>query len=152
MWSWLSVEGHKWIWKAELVAGRLHPARIWAWRILHTGLHQDQMHLVRHWPGHPDPDPGRFCTVWSMPSLEKWNQIRCRKSDQAYTVRSDSGCMLALTAITGHNRNAFESISMFTGGVAIVNTVIYVCTYIMNRLTFPSSPLLPQDSFPQRWV
>ena len=48
-------------------------------------------------------------------------------------------------------------ISMLTGGVATVNTVIiliytYTCTYIMNRLTFPSSPLLPQDCFPQRWV
>ena len=44
------------------------------------------------------------CLLW-----KKWNQIRRRKSDQAYTIQSDSGCRLALTAITGHNRNAFKS-------------------------------------------
>ena len=28
-------------------------------------------------------DPGRFCTIWSRPSLEEQNQIRCRELDPA---------------------------------------------------------------------
>ena len=31
-------------------------------------------------------DPGRFCTIWSMPSLQKRNGNRCGKLDPAYTI------------------------------------------------------------------
>ena len=49
------------------------------------------------------------CTTWSRPSLEKWNWIRCRKSDLTYTIRPDSGCTLAVMAITDHNQKASGS-------------------------------------------
>ena len=51
-------------------------------------------------------DAGQFCTVWSMISLEKWNWIRCGKSDQADMIRPNSGCMLAATAITRPKQKA----------------------------------------------
>ena len=60
--------------------------------------------------------PGRFCTIWSVPSLEKQNWNRCGKSDPAYTIQPDSDCMLAIKAITGHNKKCFWIGSgMFTG-------------------------------------
>ena len=46
-------------------------------------------------------------TIWSGPSLEEQNQIR--KLDPAYTIRPNSGCMLAVMAITGCNQNASRS-------------------------------------------
>ena len=51
-------------------------------------------------------DPGRFCAIWSMLSLEKQNWIRCGKWDLAYTIWANSGCMLAAMAVTGRNQNA----------------------------------------------
>jgi len=42
-------------------------------------------------------DPGWFCTIWSMPSLEKQNWNGCRKSDLAHTIWPNSGCTLAVT-------------------------------------------------------
>ena len=33
--------------------------------------------------------------------MEEWNQIRCRKSDPAYIIWPDYGCMLAVMAIFG---------------------------------------------------
>ena len=48
-------------------------------------------------------DPGQFCTVWYIPSLEKQNWNRCRKSNQAYTIWANCGCTLA---VTGRNQNA----------------------------------------------
>ena len=49
-------------------------------------------------------DPGQFCTVRSMPSLEKLN-LKCmwEAGSGIYTIWPDSGCMLH---ITGHNQNA----------------------------------------------
>ena len=54
-------------------------------------------------------DPRRFCTIWPRPSLETRNRIRCGKSELAYTFCHDSGCTLAVMAITGRNQNASES-------------------------------------------
>ena len=51
-------------------------------------------------------NPGQFCAIWFVPSLEKRNRNRCRKLDLAYTMRPDSGCTLAITAVTGWNQNA----------------------------------------------
>ena len=34
---------------------------------------------------------------------------RAEKFNPAYTIRPDSGCMLAVMAVTGHNQNASES-------------------------------------------
>ena len=59
------------------------------------------------WP--PRSDPGWFCAIWSMPSLEKLTWNRCGKSDLAYTIQASSGCTLAITAITGHNQKSFRS-------------------------------------------
>ena len=42
-------------------------------------------------------DLDQFSTIWSMPSSEKQNWIGCRKLDQAYTIRPDSRCLLAVT-------------------------------------------------------
>ena len=36
-------------------------------------------------------DPGRFCTIRSRPSLEKWNRIGCGKSDSTHTILLSSG-------------------------------------------------------------
>ena len=44
-----------------------------------------------------------------MPSLEKQNWIRCRKSDLAYSIQPNSCCMLATLAIIGCNQNASRS-------------------------------------------
>ena len=44
-----------------------------------------------------------------MPSLQKRNWNGCGKSDLAYTIRPDSGCTLAVMAITGRNQNASGS-------------------------------------------
>ena len=44
--------------------------------------------------------PGRFCTMWSGPSFEERSRIRCGKSDPAYMVRPDSGCMPGVMATT----------------------------------------------------
>ena len=44
-----------------------------------------------------------------MPSLQKRNWNGCGKSDLAYTIRADSGCTLAVIAITGRNQHASES-------------------------------------------
>ena len=42
-------------------------------------------------------DPGRYCTIWSMLSLEKRSWNGCGKLDPAYTIRPRSGCTLAVT-------------------------------------------------------
>ena len=44
-----------------------------------------------------------------MPSLQTRNWNGCGKSDLEYTIRADSGCTLAVIAITGRNQNASES-------------------------------------------
>ena len=54
-------------------------------------------------------DPGRFCTIWSTPSLEKRSWNGCGKSDPAYTIRPDSGCTQAVMATTGRNQIASGS-------------------------------------------
>ena len=54
-------------------------------------------------------ETGRFCTIWSRPSLEKRNRIGFGKSGQAYTFRPDSSCTLAVMAITGCNQNTSAS-------------------------------------------
>ena len=85
----------------KLAAGRLRPARNRARWFLRLGLLPDQIRLAKPWPGHLD----RFCTMWSMSSLEKWSWNGCGKLDPAHTIRPDSGSMLAVMAITGRNQN-----------------------------------------------
>ena len=56
-------------------------------------------------------DPGRFCTVWPIPSLETTELKRMREVGSGiYTIRPDFGCTLAVMAITSRNQNG-----MFTG-------------------------------------
>ena len=83
----------------KLVPGWLHSARNQAWGFLHTSLLQDKMHLLKTWPSHPDWTRISFAhyRLWSSPSLEKWNQTECSKSDTAWIILSDSGCKLAIT-------------------------------------------------------
>ena len=45
-------------------------------------------------------DPGQFCIAWSVSSLKKRSWYGCGKSDLAYTIRPNSGCTLAVMAIT----------------------------------------------------
>ena len=79
---------------------------------LHTSLLPGLVILAKTW--HHQPELNQIwnirsrsvCTTWSMPSLEKWNWIRCGKSDPTYTIQPDSGCMLAVIAITDHNQKA----------------------------------------------
>ena len=42
-------------------------------------------------------DPGQFCTIRSGPSLKELNWMECRKSDPAYMIRPNCGCMLTVT-------------------------------------------------------
>ena len=41
-------------------------------------------------------DLDQFCAVGSKPSLEESNQTGGGNSDQAYTIRPDSGCTMAI--------------------------------------------------------
>ena len=61
-------------------------------------------------------DPGRFCVIWSMPSSEKRSWNGCGKSDPVYTIQPDSGCTLAVMAITGRNQNTSGSDPAFLLG------------------------------------
>ena len=50
------------------------------------------------------------CTIWSMPSLENGTEKDARRRIwHIYTIRADSGCTLAVMAITGRNQNASGS-------------------------------------------
>ena len=53
--------------------------------------------------------PGSASRSMAQAFFEKRNWIRCGKSDPAYSIPPDSGCTLALVAMTGCNRNASES-------------------------------------------
>ena len=88
----------------KLIAGQLHPAIIPSHQLASRPDVFDQT-LTR--PSRSDP--GQFCTIWSILSLEKQDWIRCGKSDQAHTVWPDSGCTLFITAVAGHNQNASRS-------------------------------------------
>ena len=78
-------------------------------------------------------DPGRFCTIWSMSSLEKWSWNGCGKSDPAYTIWPDSGCTLA---ITGRNQNASRSDpACLLGYLIVIWRTAFSCfftCYLMN--------------------
>ena len=88
----------------KLVVGWLHSAGNWAWWFLHTGLLLDQMCLAQIWPGHPDQ-----CFMQYGPGLLWKNSwTGCGKLDLAYMIRPNSGCTLAIMAVTGHNQNASE--------------------------------------------
>ena len=100
----------------KLVAGWLHSPRNRAWWFLHTGLLLDQMHLAKTWPGHPDQVWVSFAQYGPGLLWKYWNQIRCGKSDLAYTIWPDSGCTLAVMAITGCNQKCvWIGSGMFTG-------------------------------------
>ena len=93
----------------KLIGGQLHPARNQAWSFLIIQYQLASRPDVFDQTLTSRSDPGQFCTVWSILSLEKQDWIRCGKSDQPYTVWPDSGCTLFLTVITGHNQNASGS-------------------------------------------
>ena len=112
--GWL---GHLWKNATEseickLVAGRLRSARNQARWLLHTGLLPDQIRLAR-----PIIQIGSGSVLHNMihALFGKWNWIGCRKSDQTViihnynTIWPNSGCTLAVTAITGRNQNASGS-------------------------------------------
>ena len=103
--------GRLWINETEsknrkLVAGRFRPARNRAKWFLHTSLLPDQMCLAKPWPGHPDWIRVGLAQMIQAFFGKKRNWNGCGKLDPAYTIRPDSGCTLAVTAITdrnGHN-------------------------------------------------
>ena len=66
-----------WKWETDTGSRPVAFCQNQAQRFFHTGLLPDQVSLARL-------DPGWFCTIWSGPSLEEQNQIRCGKSDSAY--------------------------------------------------------------------
>ena len=83
VWSRPSVEEHNWIWNWEpggrLVAFCQQQGLINFAHWLASGPDAFGQNLIR--PSRSDL--GLFCTIWSKPSLEKWNQIRYRKLDPA---------------------------------------------------------------------
>ena len=112
----------------KLVVGWLLPARNWA---LMIPAHQ----LASGWDafGLTRPsrlDPGRFCTIWSMPSLEKQSWNGCGKSDPAYTIWPDPGCTLAIMAITGRNQNASGSdLACLLGYLIVIWWTVFTCFF-----------------------
>ena len=106
VWSWTSVEEHNRVWKWETGSGPV------------ASYQKPDLLVPAHWLAfRPDAfgqtltrssrsDAGQFCTIWTMPSLEKRNWIGCRKSDQAHTTWPDCGCTLAVSALTGCIQNA----------------------------------------------
>ena len=78
-------------------------------------------------------DLGQFCTIWSGPSFEEWNQIRYWKSDLAYNmIWPNSGCMLAIIAMTGHNQNASKSDLAFLVGRYIKRHIYSVYVFLSS--------------------
>ena len=107
--SRLFVEEHNRVWKWEtgsrLVAFCQKLGLMVLAHRLASGLDAFGQNLTRL----SRSDPGRFCTIWSRPSLENQNRIWWGKLDPAYTIWPDSGCMLATMTITGRNQNASQS-------------------------------------------
>ena len=103
------MEERNWVWKSEtgsrLVVSRQTPGQMIPTHRLASRPDASGETLTR--PSRSDP--GRFCTMWSMPSLEKWSWNECGKLDPTYTIQPDSGSMLAIMAITGRNQNASRS-------------------------------------------
>ena len=88
----------------KLVADRLRLARNRA-RWFPYSLLPDQMRLANTLTRPSRSDPGRFCTMWSVPSLE--NGAETDAGSRIWLIlRPDSGCTLATMAITGRNQNA----------------------------------------------
>ena len=105
--------GHLWMiaTKSEsgkLVADQLHPARNWAQWFLHTGFLPDQMCFTKPWQDRPDWILVGF--VQTELNRKKQNWIGCGKSDLVYTIHPNSGCTLAITAMTGHNQTLLDRI------------------------------------------
>ena len=71
------------------VGSRVCPMQIRSVSVLHNMNHvffgKKELNWV--WEVRSSPsrsDPGQFCTIWTMCSLEKQNWIGCRKSDPAH--------------------------------------------------------------------
>ena len=92
-WSRMSVEERNWVWKGETGSGLVAFCQK-----IRLASRPDAFGQTMTRPSRSVP--GQFCTVCSMPSLEKRNGIGCGKSDLAYMIWPDSGCMLAVMAIT----------------------------------------------------
>ena len=106
-------------------------------------------------------DPCLFCTIWSMPSLEKRNWNGCRKSDPAYTIRPDSGCTLAVMATTGRNQTVSGSDpaclpgtvwhELYIAGVVnCCNVLGFLCLWKPSSFllrNYPASQISSQSSF-----
>ena len=103
-----SVEECIWVWKWETGSGPVDscqkpgpvmPAHQLAFR-------PDECSQTLARPSRSDP--GRFCIVWPMPSLEKQIWKGYGKSDLAYTIRPDYGCTLAVTkTLPGRIRHVY---------------------------------------------
>ena len=97
--SWMCVEEWNQVWKWEtgsgLIASCQKPGPMIPAHQLASRLNMFGQTLTR--PSRSEP--GLFCTIWPLPSLEKWNWNGCGKLDLAYD-------MLAIMAITGRNQNA----------------------------------------------
>ena len=67
-----------WVWNWETDS---RPVVFQARWFRFTSLLSVQIRLGKTWPSRFDPD--QFCVLWSRPSLEEQNQIRCEESDPA---------------------------------------------------------------------
>ena len=124
--SGTSVEVWNWVWKWETGSGPVVSCR-----------KPGQMIPAHRLASRPDvfgqtltrpsrSDPGWFCTVWSMPSLKKQSWNGCVRSDPAYTIWPNSGCMLA---ITGCNQNASRS-----DPACLLGCLIYLFFKLANKI------------------
>ena len=94
------MEECNWVWKLETGSGLVVCCQKSGWMILAYWLasRPDVFGQILTRPSRSDL--GQFCTIWSMSSLKKQNWIGCGELDQAYTTQPDSGCILAIMAIT----------------------------------------------------
>ena len=90
-------------------------------------------------------DPGRFCTIWFGPFLEEQDQIGWRKSDPAYMILPNSGCMLP--SQSGSGDQIWIRSSMFAGDVSKNK---HVWDHQLRTLSAVSSSYENASAFPQK--
>ena len=105
----------------------MHPPRVWKWETGSRPVASCQnlgLVIPAHWLAlRPHVfgqaltrasrlDPGWFCTIWSMPSLEEWNWIGCIH-DLAWFWLHTGNNPGTFTPLLANNEKKFESDSLF---------------------------------------
>ena len=105
IWSGMSVEECNWVWKWETGSRPVTPCQKPGPMIPAHQLASRPYAFGQTLTRPTISDLGQFCTVWSMPS---WKN-RIESDAGSWSGILDSGCMLAMMAITGRDRNTSRS-------------------------------------------